>query len=81
MSDIKELAAQAFDASERVRVLMMMNTPLDYDKRKAAFIQLAEAQEAEAKAAAMLEGAIKAAQLIAARTPAEQTDCDSGCNI
>jgi hypothetical protein len=71
---IKELAERAFVASERVRALRMMNTPYEYDKRKDAFIKLAEAQEDEAKAAGILEGAIKAAQLIAMRTPTDETE-------
>lgn len=74
MSDIRELAARAFEASERVRTLGMMNTPIDYDKRKEAFIELAEAQEAEAKAVGVLEGAIKSAQLIAGRSNDPETE-------
>ncbi len=40
---IKELAADAFEKQERVRMLEMMSTPIDYEARKAAFVQLAEA--------------------------------------
>lgn len=42
----EDLAAAAFEASERVKMLMMMNTPTDYEERKKAAIELAVAQEA-----------------------------------
>ena len=37
---IMGLAAQAFEARERVRMLEMMNTPIGYEERKKAFINL-----------------------------------------
>lgn len=50
MSDIAKLAADAFEKQERVKMLEMMNTPIDYDERKKAFIELAEAQAAAREA-------------------------------
>jgi hypothetical protein len=51
MPGVEDLAAQAFEKRERVRMLEMMNTPVDYDERKKAFIQLElarnEANQAE----------------------------------
>jgi hypothetical protein len=49
-----ELAAIAFEKNEYVRALLMSNTPLDYEERKRAFVQLAEAQEAATVATAKL---------------------------
>lgn len=46
MGTTAELAAIAFERAERVRMLEMMNTPVDYEARKKAFIELAEAREA-----------------------------------
>jgi superfamily II DNA or RNA helicase len=49
---IMGLAATAFEKRERVRMLEMMNTPIDYEERKQAFIDLQlaryEANQAEA---------------------------------
>lgn len=42
----EKLAIEAFEANERVRMLMMMNTPTDYEARKKAAVELAVAQEA-----------------------------------
>jgi hypothetical protein len=42
----ERLAIAAFEANERVRMLMMMNTPTDYDERRKAAVDLAVAQEA-----------------------------------
>jgi hypothetical protein len=42
----EDLAIAAFEAHERVNGLMMMNTPLDYEERKKAAVQLAVAREA-----------------------------------
>ena len=51
---IKELAAQAFEKQEHVRMLEMMNTPIDYEERKKAFIALTVARyEAEQAKAAL----------------------------
>lgn len=56
MTKLAELAAEAFEKRERVKILEMMNTPQDYDARKAAFIQLAEAREASRLADLRLSG-------------------------
>lgn len=57
MPGIVELAAEAFDRRERVRLLEMSNMPIDYDERKKAFIELelaiAAANEAEAALCAL----------------------------
>lgn len=42
----EKLAIEAFEANERVRMLMIMNAPTDYEARKTAAVQLAVAQEA-----------------------------------
>ncbi len=42
----EKLAIDAFEANERVRALMMANTPDGYEHRRKAFIDLAVAQEA-----------------------------------
>jgi len=47
--DIKKLAAETFKKQEYVRMLEMMNTPIDYEERKQAFIELQLARY-EAKA-------------------------------
>ena len=51
MPGVADLAAEAFDKRERVRMLEMMNTPIEYEARKKAFIQLelarVEARQAE----------------------------------
>lgn len=51
----ERLAAEAFDASERVRTLEMMNMPTDYEDRKKAFVALALAREAASRARARLD--------------------------
>jgi hypothetical protein len=52
MPGIADLAAEAFEKQERVRMLGMMNTPTDYEERKKAMIALElaryEANQAEA---------------------------------
>ena len=52
MPGIADLAATAFEKRERVKMLEMMNTPIEYEARKKAFIELelarAEANQAEA---------------------------------
>jgi len=58
MSDaptIAELADQAFQAGERVRMLNMMNTPQDYEERRKA---IAEARAEELAATRALNKAI-----------------------
>ena len=58
---IEELAEDAFVKAERVRCMMMANTPVDYDERKKAFVDLAvaraAAQEAESRLIAVTNGA------------------------
>jgi hypothetical protein len=52
MPGISDLAAEAFEKRERVRILEMMNTPVDYEERKKAMIELElarhDAMQAEA---------------------------------
>lgn len=55
MSTIEMLAADAFEKAERVRMLEMMNVPLDYEERKKAFIDLAKARQLAAEARARIE--------------------------
>lgn len=59
---IAELADDAFLKAERVRALGMMNTPTDFEERRKAFIQLAEAQAAAARAHQALEAAVRTGQ-------------------
>ena len=40
MPGVADLAATAFEKRERVKMLEMMNTPVDYEERKKAFIAL-----------------------------------------
>ncbi len=40
MPGIADLAADAFEKQERVRMLEMLNTPTDYVERKNAYINL-----------------------------------------
>lgn len=42
----EDLAIAAFEANERVKGLMIMNSPTDYEERKKAAIELAVAREA-----------------------------------
>lgn len=52
MPGVADFAAEAFEKRERVRMLEMMNTPIDYEERKKAMIALElaryEANQAEA---------------------------------
>lgn len=50
MLGIADLASDAFEKRERVKMLEMMNTPTDYEERKKAFIEL-ELARAEANKA------------------------------
>jgi hypothetical protein len=50
MPGVADLAAEAFDKRERVRMLEMMNTPTEYEARKKAFIELALARNDASKA-------------------------------
>lgn len=56
---IAELAADAFAKHERCRMLAIMNTPVDYEERKKAFVEMAEAQAAAIRAQAALDDAIR----------------------
>jgi hypothetical protein len=51
---ISGLAAVAFEKRERVRMLEMMNTPVDYEARKKAMIDLELARHEANKAEAAL---------------------------
>lgn len=42
----EDLAIAAFEANERVKGLMIMNSPADYEERKKAAVELAVAREA-----------------------------------
>jgi hypothetical protein len=44
MTKIEELADQLFKKQERLRMLGMMNTPVDYEQRKKSFIALKVAE-------------------------------------
>ena len=57
---VEELARDAFEKSERVRMLGMRNTPTDYEERKKAFVDLAVARAAAAEAEQTLVAAYKA---------------------
>lgn len=60
MKTIAELAAENFEAQERVRGLAVMNVAgLDYDERKQSAIRYAEAQAAAAAAKYRLDEAIR----------------------
>ena len=50
MPGIADLAAEAFDKREHVKMLEMMNTPTEYEARKKAFIELALARAAADRA-------------------------------
>lgn len=56
---IAEMAEDAFLKAEHVKALSMMNTPTDFQERKAAFIALAVAREAANKAQAALDLAVQ----------------------
>ena len=49
-----ELAAKTFEKRERVRMLEIMNTPIDYEERKKAFIELEVAKHEAAQAESAL---------------------------
>lgn len=55
---IEDLAIAHFEASERLRYLMMMNMPTDYEARRQAAIDLAKAQADAAAAKRQLDEAI-----------------------
>lgn len=56
---IAELAKDAFETAERVRMLLMANTPTDYEERKKAFVDLAIARARASEAAIALYKATK----------------------
>jgi len=56
---IEELANDAFIKAENVKALETMNTPLDYMKRKEAFVALALARAAAREAERLLIEAVE----------------------
>jgi len=50
MSSIKELAEEAFQRDEQLRIAGMANTPTDYEDRKKSFILMAELRARAAEA-------------------------------
>ncbi len=54
----EELAIAAFEAEERTKALMVMNTPWDYAERRQAAVDLAKARETCAKAQRALDDRI-----------------------
>lgn len=56
---VAELAEDAFVKRERVQMLEMMNTPVEYNDRKKAFIELSEARAAWVQAERALRLAIE----------------------
>jgi hypothetical protein len=56
---VAELAEDAFLKHEYLQAQMMMNTPIDFEARKKAFVDLALAREAANKAQAALDAAVK----------------------
>lgn len=54
----EKLAIAAFEARERVHLLLQANSPLDYEGRKKAAVELAVAQEAAAYAQQALDARI-----------------------
>lgn len=63
MKTIAELAAESFDAQERVRGMAIQNVAgMDYEERKKAAIEYAEAQARAASAKAALDVAIRNAK-------------------
>ena len=55
---IEELAEDAFIKAENVKCLEMMNTPIDFAKRKEAFVALAVARAAAREAEIRLTSAV-----------------------
>ena len=55
MSAIAILAADAFAKAERVRILEMLNLPMDYVERKKAFVELAKARHEADEARSRLD--------------------------
>ena len=55
----EDLAIAAFEANERVKALMMMNSPTDYEERKKAMVELAVAQEAAMFAQRKLDARVR----------------------
>jgi hypothetical protein len=53
------LAIAAFQANERVRCMMMQNTPTDYAERMRASVELAVAQEAAMHAQKLLDARVR----------------------
>ena len=55
---VAKLAGEAFDKAERLRMLSMMNTPIDYEGRRKAAIEMALARQDSNRASAALDSAI-----------------------
>lgn len=55
----ERLAIAAFEANERVRSLMIMNSPTDYSERRKAAVELALARETAANAQRELDKRIR----------------------
>ena len=55
---VEELAEDAFIKAENVKCLEMMNTPIDFAKRKEAFVALAVARAAAHEAEIRLTSAV-----------------------
>lgn len=56
---IEELAEDAFNKAERVKMLEMANAPTGFDERKKAFVELALARKAAAEAEILLTTVIE----------------------
>lgn len=61
---IEEIAASAFEANERVKMLMAMNQPSDYEERKKAFIEMSVARAEANKWNNMLMHRVGAGQMV-----------------
>ncbi len=59
MKSVEELATEAFKANERLRCMGMTNMPTDYDERKQAAIEYAQAQAKAVAAQRALDEAIR----------------------
>ena len=47
---VEDLAEDAFNKAERVRIMGMSNTPTGYEERKNAFVEMAKARDAAIQA-------------------------------
>ncbi len=55
----EDLAIAAFEANEKLRALMIMNSPTAYEDRKKAAVELAVAQEAALYAQKQLDARLR----------------------